>query len=219
MALPKGVYRSRNWTEGQDEYLSDNWGRVSDQAVARHLGRTVDACKIRATRHLGLSRTMNIYTSREVARIFGIDSHAVINWIKAGHLKGRKTSVGAGKYRRWDVDDVSIERLIKRSPWLYDRKRIERFNYTIWRNMAEEAWAKTSMLTVAEVAARLGLHRETLRRHIRRGWLKGYKVHWLGNDAGAYLIPTSEVQHFAYRRPVWLALGCAADKNRLRRAS
>lgn len=217
--MPKGIYGTRNWTEEQDEYLADHWGKVSDRAVARRIGRTVDACKIRATRHLGLSRTMNLYTSREVARIFGIDSHAVTRWIEQGHLKARKSPTRAGKHRRWDIDDASIERLIKRTPWLYDRKRIDRFEYTIWRNLAEQAWERDPLLTAPEAAIRLGVGVETVRRHLRKGWLRGHIVHWLGNDAGTWLVPTSALSQYRPRRESRLALGCAADKNRRRRAA
>ncbi len=220
--MPKGIYKTpgHNWSEGDDELLADSWGRISDKAVARRLGRTVDACKIRATRHLGLSRTMNLYTAREVGRIFGVDSKAIIRWAEQGYLKARRSSVGAGKTRRWDVDDASIERLIQRHPWFYDRKRIDRFDYTHWRNLAEEAWRREPYLTAREAAARLGLNVETVRRHCRRGWVKkAYRVHWLGNDAGTWLIAESSIKSFEYKRPSWLSLGCIADRNRLRRAS
>lgn len=219
LAMPKGIYGNRNWTEEQDTYLADNWGRVSDKTVARHLSRTVDACKVRATRHLGLCRTMNIYTAREVARIFGVDSKLVVKWGQQDYLKVRRSPVRCGATRRWDVDDASIKRLIKGYPWLYDRKRIDRFDYTVWRNMAEEAWDRDPMLTVSQAAVRLQVHEETLRRHIRMGQIKAHRVHWLGNDAGAYLIPSSALPSFSFLRPVWLSLGCAADKYRLLKVS
>lgn len=215
--MPKGYYGTRNWTEEQDEYLRENWGRVSEKTIARVVGRSVIACQIRAKRGLNISRKMNIYTARMVAKIFGVDDHTVIRWLREGHLKGKKSATRVGKNRAWDIDDESIERFIKKTPWLFDRKRIHRVDYSYWRDQADAAWTKNPCVTIEEAAERLGgLHVETIRRHVRRGWLQAYRVHWLGNDAGSWLVPVAALETFRFRRPPILALGCVADANRRR---
>lgn len=199
---PKGVWPGRNWTRQQDEYLRENWGRFSDTAVARAVGRTVVACQIRAKRHLLINRKMNVYTGREVAKIFDVDSHVVSRWIKAGYLKARRAGFRAGRGRVWDVDDLSIERFIRKYPWVYDRRRIHRVDYSYWREMAEAAWARTPFVTAEEAAQLLGCHVETVRRHCRSGWLKAHLANWLGQRRGAWLIPVAELERFRRRRPL-----------------
>lgn len=87
-------YWHREWTQADMDYLAEHWGLLPDATVARHLGRTVDACKIRATRHLHLARSQQFLTAQVVARLFGLDVHVVTRrWIGTGLLRARKSAV------------------------------------------------------------------------------------------------------------------------------
>lgn len=184
------------WTEEDDEYLADHWGNISDKAVARHLGRTVNACKIRATRQLHLSRCMQFLTSRAVAEIFSIDSHAVIEWIEKGWLQASRGPFRIGRHRVWRIQERDLERFIQRYPQHYDRTRIERGTY--WRNLADKAWAKDPWLTAEEAAAWVGVCTDTILRHCNRGWLAGEKVAGPANQ-GCWRIRQSELANFRRR--------------------
>ncbi|MBU6429761.1 MAG: hypothetical protein KGR26_12170, partial [Cyanobacteria bacterium REEB65] len=61
------------WTEDEEERLADLWGKLSDKRIATLLGRTVCACRLKAKR-LGINRKMNLWTAREVGRLFGVDA-------------------------------------------------------------------------------------------------------------------------------------------------
>ncbi|MGD9890981.1 MAG: helix-turn-helix domain-containing protein [Dehalococcoidia bacterium] len=201
------------WTAGDDETLATYWGVEPDATVAARLGRTVDACKIRATRHLGLARKDAFYTSRQVAEILGIDSHRVVAWLRDGTLRGRQSAVSAGPTRMWAIDEPDLVRFLCAYPWLYDRTRIERGSY--WRRVADATFDRDPLLTVPEAAARLGVSSKTVHRHLQRGWLRGVKRP--GGGGGVWLVWESALSEFQPRHPLMLALGNAADQNRKRR--
>lgn len=186
------------WTQTEIEYLADHWGLKPDAEVARKLGRTVDACKVYATRRLRLARSDNFYTSRQVARIFGVNSHVVIRWIEAGVLAGKPSPVACGSRHRWRIDDPALQRFVKRFPYHYDRTRIERNSY--WRNLAERVRAADPWLTVPEAAAIVGIHPHTLVRYLREGRLEAVKT-WGAGNHGAYRIRRSVAE--AFERPTW----------------
>lgn len=188
----------RPWTQDEIDYLSDNWGLLPDKAVARHLKRTVTACIIAAQRHAKVSRKMAFWTAHNVAELFGVDDHAVIRWIGAGVLQGRKSSVrcGDGHYA-WQVDDQAIQAFIRQYPYHYDRSRLERGSF--WRKLAEQAWRRDPYLTADEAAAELGVAVWTVHRHLRRGWLRGVKT-WEAGRSGGWRIARSELQNFRLKK-------------------
>ena len=200
------------WTEADDEYLADNWGRVPDRTVARRLGRSINACKIRATRHHKMARKDNFYTTRSVARIFGVDDHLVVRWGREGLLPMRKSPVGAGGHTTaWRIDEPDIARFIRRYPWRYDHRRIEPGTY--WRNLADRVWLRDPWVTADEAARTLGVCLSTVHRHLQRGWLPGKRTPRNGNT-GVWLIRKADLASFAPRHPLAVMVGSVADRNR-----
>lgn len=47
-----------------------------------------------------------LYTSGEVAKIFGVDPRTVVRWEKEGKIKAFKTPSGQRRYRKSDVDKL-----------------------------------------------------------------------------------------------------------------
>ena len=187
-------YYSRPWTPEEDDWLSDHWGTMSDAVVARHLRRSIDACKVRTVRAVKVCRKMAFWTARNVADLFGVDSHLVIKWIRAGCLRGRRSSVRCGDGNiMWAIADEAIQEFIGCYPWHYDRTRIERGSW--WRKLADGVWAKDPWLTTDEAAAALGVNPETVRRHIRRGWLRSERT-WEAGRSGGFRVPRSALTSF-----------------------
>ncbi len=193
-------YHPRMWTEEEDDWLSDNWGLHPDEYVARHLHRSVVACTIRAKRVAGVSRKMAFWTARNVAELFGVDEHAITDrWIESGALKAEKSHVRCGDgYRVWRIDEEAVQAFIRQYPYHYDRQRIE--PNTVYRQLAERVWQTDPWLTVNEAAAELGVHPQTVWRHIRRGWLQGKKT-WEAGKWGGWRMPKSQLSGFRLRNP------------------
>lgn len=188
----------RPWTPAEDEYLADWWGMQPDTEVARHLRRSVDACKIRATRQHGLARKHQFWTARDVARLFGVDDHLVIRWIRDGYLAARKSSVGCSSGAMWEIQPEAIERFIKTHPWRYDPRRMEWGDYH--RNLAERIHAADPWLSVAEAARLLDVSTACLVRHLERGWLTGERRYGAGGQ-GEWRIRRSVLATFRLRHP------------------
>lgn len=207
------------WTEAEDDLLADLWGTMPDAAVAKRVGRSVVACEVRAKRHLRLARKDAFLTSRQVARILGVDDHLVVCWIAEGLLQGRKSSVGAGGHARaWRIDDRDLERFLKRDYWRLDRRRIEVGTY--WRNYVDRLWTREPYLTVEQAARALGVGPETVRRHLRRGWLAGVRTHRAARGGRIqWLIARSQLAAFRPRHPLAVMLDSVADQNRRRRSA
>lgn len=203
--LARGVVPARRslkpppWTPQDDDRLRELWGLVPDEVAARTLGRSVEACKIRATRHLGQARSDQFLTARALGRLFGVESKAVVRWMARGWLRGRRSAVPAGPSAgMWRFDAEDVERFIRRYPYAYDRTRIERGTYE--RNLADQVVARDPYLTVPEAAAALGVDAETVRHHLRRGWLPGVRAPRTGNN-GLWLVRRSDLGRFHPRRP------------------
>jgi excisionase family DNA binding protein len=142
---------------------------------------------------------MQFLTKRNVAALFGVDEHLVRRWIAEGWLPAAK-GFRMGPHKLWRVQPEDLERFIRRYPQHYDRTRIEKGTY--WRNLADEVWRTDPWLTVPEAAARLGVCRETVRRHLRRGWLRGERVLEAGLYGGWRVrereLATFEERHLRY---------------------
>lgn len=163
------------WSEADDELLATWWGLLPDATVARKLGRTPGACKIRATRQLGLARKDQFYTVRAVARLFGVDDHRVRAWIDEGLLQAVRSTVRSGDGNlAWRIEHEWIEAFLREWPWRYDRRRIEAGTY--WRNLADRVAAADPFVDVREAARILGVCVETVRRWVREGELEAERT-------------------------------------------
>jgi hypothetical protein len=80
------------WTAAEDEFLKKNLGWISEEEIATTLSRTVVAVRLRWKRDLRLpspSKHPDWITANQVAKMLGIDGHAVIKLINLGRLPAR----------------------------------------------------------------------------------------------------------------------------------
>lgn len=156
---------NRPWTERENDYLNDFWGTKRDKGIARYLNRTVKACILKAKRQ-GLNRQMNIYTSRNVARIFGVDSKTIVSWMNKDWIIGKKGFFRIGKHRVWNIDYESIEKFIMGNVWLYDWRRMETGYFS---DLARKAYLADPWFTIPELFKELSWSKNRVSRWIHRG--------------------------------------------------
>jgi len=125
------------WTEAELAYLRAHWGRTPEAEIAAHLGRSDVACLLKA-RRLGIYRKQAFLSAREVARVLGVDDHAVLGWITAGHLAGQKSVVRVGANWAWAVEPEALTRFLAEHPRRYDRTRIDGARHAYWRGIADQ---------------------------------------------------------------------------------
>lgn len=158
------------WSEDEEDYLRDSLGLLSDAAICKKLGRSRVAITLKAKR-LGINRKMNLYTAREVGRIFGVDAKTVLGWQSRGWLVGKRTRVGCGggKRRMWHFPDDELERFVDYHGWVYDWRRIDRNSYLF--NRAKECHERDPWLTLEEVGAVLGWQKPRVARWLHRDFI------------------------------------------------
>lgn len=162
----------RRWTAADDDLIREQYGTGPTWRLARQLGRSEVAVRVRAKR-LGINAAVNVWSARQLADLFGVDSHVPERWRAAGLLTGRR-SIGAGPHRRWAFDGLAVERFIQDHPAAYNRRRIQP---GYWRDLAEQTWQADPLLTVPEVAALHGVSPTVITAHIRRGRLAAERGH------------------------------------------
>ncbi len=193
------LYRPR-WTEGDDEYLNESWGISSDKAVTKHLGRSINACNLRADRTLGISRKTNIYSMRQVARIFGVDDKTPLRWAGRGWVKCKRAGYKTGPNRVWNFDHESIERFITTMSWAYDWRRMGEEGY--FTELARRVNHDDPWLTFAEACSKMGWNHAHLERWYRRGFLPFKwrpKQQKSGDQRGLIVVRKSDLPDFLRR--------------------
>lgn len=119
----------RTWTDEQIEKLCNLWGEKDYQSISRSLGHTETAIRVKAKRlGLGPVKDASDYIcAREVARIMGVDVHAVTDyWIKKLGLPCKRIE---GKNRTLYVmvrHDKLIE-FLQNNQDIFDSTRIEHY--------------------------------------------------------------------------------------------
>lgn len=195
--LTKQRFYAPRWTAEEDDLLRDRYGQSTVQALAARLQRSVSGVRCRAF-VLGVTMRENVWTAQDVASLFGVDHHKVVDqWLASGLLGARRVENGKGRGYYWTISDRSIDRFIRAYPWHYDRTRIERGTYH--RNLAEQVWRADPVLTVDEAAEMVDTHREVILRHIRRGWLRAERT-WCAGKHGRLYIRSSWLAVFHKRR-------------------
>lgn len=159
---------NRYWTDDDAEYLADHYGRRADASIAAHLGRSLWSIRLKAKR-LGINHKSNVWSSRDVARLFGIDGKTVATWIRRGWIKARRAPFGCGANRPWSVDADSLERFVRGMGWAYDWRLMTEGEYLT--NIARDLHKADPWLTVPEIARELGWHPGTVQRHVQSGSL------------------------------------------------
>ena len=101
--------RPLSWSEQEDDYLRRNLGVLSEQEIAAKLGRSVTAVHLRWKRDLDLpapSKKPGYYTGHGVAKLLGVDIHAIMEWDRRGimhfrRLPGKRRIMQISKIRLW----------------------------------------------------------------------------------------------------------------------
>ena len=85
----------QRWSEDEIEYLFDNCGIISNQRIAQQLGRTPKAIRQKLSRN-GVSVFSNFYSARLLAKVLGKCHKTIMNWYRAGYIKGKLAGFGRG---------------------------------------------------------------------------------------------------------------------------
>lgn len=165
--------RRAAWSVKDEDYLKERLGVYPLATIAKRLGRTDVSVRLKMKR-LGLNQKTNTYTMRAVAKIFGVDSHKVLDqWIAGGLMKAKAGPYTQGPHRVWSITYEEIERFIKRHPEQYDWRRMP---YSYFRNVAKRVYDEDPPLSVNEFARLTGLSHEMVRRYLRQGRIEGTRV-------------------------------------------
>jgi hypothetical protein len=124
-----------HWTEQEEAYLYDAWGLVSEASICRNLDRTPVAVRLKAKR-LGLTKKLNLFTARDVARVFRVDDKKVVRWIADGKLAARRAPFRQGRNLVWSISIEALEDFIKEWPAEFDPRDIDREQHAYFRNVA-----------------------------------------------------------------------------------
>lgn len=184
----------QTWTERELEILSDKYGLVSDKALSKQLQRSPAALHVAAVRFLKQSRSDNFYTARNVARELGMAcGKTVIFWKESGWLEGRRSKVHASRNWRWMFTEEQIVDCLRQRPWLCGHPSLMSESY--FRSVVREEWDKDPWYDCQQAGVLMKLHPETMRRYIRRGYLKEIRKPG-GPWAGKLLFRRSELLRF-----------------------
>lgn len=106
-------YRPTRWQQAEEEFMQENLGMLGPVGVAQALGRSTNAVKIRQVRSRipPMSKAPGLMNARQVARLFGVDDHAVKTWFAHGMMQYDAKVGERGIYRvttrevkRWALD-------------------------------------------------------------------------------------------------------------------
>jgi excisionase family DNA binding protein len=187
---------NRTWTPARKFALISLWEQgYSDAQIADKLGVSVEAVHIKRVRwHVG-TKAMNrdVFTAREVARMFGIGcSKAVASWIDLGLLRGRRGPVRCGGVRKWQITREALERFI-RDERTWPNWNPDRLTDPLLKALADEVRGDVRFLTLGEAAERFHVEAATIGQWIDKGWLQGYRPGRRGN----HLVKASDVERLA----------------------
>jgi hypothetical protein len=156
--------RPRHWSAEEVSYLEEWYGRMSDDRLAEKLGRPVLGIRLKAKR-LRIRKRNTGLTATRVARIFGVDPKAVVHWIEAGLLRGRR-GYAVGPNRTWHITGEALEEFIREHGQYVD---VGRMPEGWWRGLAEQhRW-----LSLVEIERLTGESPHRLRKAVRSGTYRG----------------------------------------------
>lgn len=149
----------RPWTRAEEQYLREHIGREPIADIARALDRTPTAVMLHRKRaRIATQReSTGGMNASEVARILGVDVHAVTHELIAwGLLAARRVPFirSGGHATMWLIEREALVDMLLDHPWQYDRTRIRD---PFFRRVADQAWSRDPLLTSDEAAAELGL--------------------------------------------------------------
>lgn len=206
MQAGKISVRSPRWTPEEDAYLRENLGYIPMDEIAQRIGRSTDAVRVHFIRR-GFCSPRNLpgyISTREVAEILGVDTHAPPNWVDLGILPGEQIPypgrinrrVRIGDFKRW---------LIHPTSWVYFKTgRIKNGSLRHLVELAQARWGD-EWWTTRQAADYLGVTAKAVLAQIQRGRIKGF--HAVGLDRrktqawALWFVRKSEIEH--YRMPTY----------------
>lgn len=126
-------FREPRWTAAEDELLAQHAHKhpKSIQGILRRHGfqRSETAITVRRKRLSLSSIDPDTYTSRGLAMMLGIDSHAVTNWINKGWLKAKprgtdRTAVQGGDM--WSIKRRDVRKFIIENTAAVDIRKVDK---------------------------------------------------------------------------------------------
>lgn len=178
--------RSEHWSTAEVDYLETWFGRRSDESIARSLGRSVLAVRLRAKR-AGIRKRDAGLSSRDVARIFGVDDGVVSkSWIRSGLLDARRGAFRQGPHAMWLIEDAAIERFIRNHGQYVDPDRMPDSHF---RDLA----CRHRFYSLPEVEHLTGRDSHSLATSLRKGLYSGVK------RGTRWYVPASELPRIASR--------------------
>lgn len=178
--------RPEHWSTKELAYLERWYGRKPDEHIAKILGRTVAGIHLRA-RRAGIRKRDAGMSSREVARIFGVDETTVSKvWIRRGLLAAKRGAFRQGPHRMWLVEDLALERFIIEHGQYVDPDKMPD---SLYRELAEQH----RFYSLPAIERMTGKDHHSLVTSIRRGVYRAVKrgTHWY--------VPADEVPKIAAR--------------------
>lgn len=159
------------WTATELEYLSDHYGLTSDKRLASKLQRSERGIVAAVKRRLhNQCRKDNFYTAAEVSRILHVNCRTVVNWVKLGWIKGRRSAIYAGPHQLWRFTESSIVECLRRRPWLMD---LQSPSEHYFQSVVKAEWMRDRWYTTKQTAALIGVtNTVSVRRYIQLGWLR-----------------------------------------------
>ncbi|MBA7568569.1 hypothetical protein ES708_10298 [subsurface metagenome] len=188
------------WTATELEYLSDHYGLTSDKRLASQLQRSECGIVAAVKRRLRNQRRKdNSYTAAEVSRIFHVHCRTVVNWVKFGWLKGRRSAIYAGPHQLWRFTESGIVECLRRRPWLTDFKSPSEHYF---QSVVKTEWMRDRWYTTKQTAALIGVtNTASVRRYIQLGWLRAEKSSVNPQSRHKWIIRLSAIRTFLENDP------------------
>lgn len=191
--------RYQPWTLDELECLGDNYGVLTDKTLAGRLQRSELAIRQKAYQGLHIHRFDNLWNAAELAEALCIPhSGTIIEWVKRGSIKARRSSIHRGPNRYWKFSYTGIVRCVRRHPWLVMFKPTSQWLISDYTHhffyIVRKEWKRDPWYTTEQAARLLGVNRTNTRRYIHRGLLEAEKIPRQGGLA--WVIRASAIQAF-----------------------
>lgn len=111
------------WTPEEMAYLESNIHHAAVITIAHRLHRSVCAVKLKAKR-LGLTKSGEGYTLRQVCEGLGEDHHKVTRWVEVGALKASRRHT-LREHDMWLFTDENLRTFIRRCPMEINLRRVD----------------------------------------------------------------------------------------------
>ena len=168
---------ARVWSASEDKFLRENLGYMTDAEIGKALNRTSIAVHLRWSRDLHLpSPSMNpdVVTAHQAARILGIDSHKIANWVDVGIIPGRYMA-GTRKIRLIRRISLMVWACSPKN-WVYfDIKKVNDPHLKRLLELRAQRW-DDEWWSTPTVAKFHGVNTGDVKRYILLGRLKSFRL-------------------------------------------